>query len=72
MQPDAVANTQEVYVMEETAPGIFQWTLVQAYSDSVWYNPGVGTPSDGLGLQSSDSPQALFLIDGPAFVPDTT
>jgi hypothetical protein len=69
LAPTAVANTQEAYTLIETSPGVLGWGSLQTYSDSVWYDAGATTPSDGLGLQGASTTQAVFLQSKPAFVP---
>lgn len=69
LAPTAVANTQEAYTLIEISPGVLGWGSLQTYSDSVWYDAGATTPSDGLGLQGASTTQAVFLQSKPAFVP---
>jgi len=68
LQPDDIAHTQEVWELDTD----LLWILDMAYIDSTWYNPdpAMANATDGNGLQSAGTDQALFLKDAPAFIPD--
>ena len=50
-----------VSVVFDTAPADGVEVTILVRRGVTWYNPGVGTPSDGVPLQDTDNQAARFL-----------
>jgi hypothetical protein len=56
-----VTNLTPVVVSFGTPPANGVEVTILVRRGVTWYNPGVGTPSDGVPLQQTNNPAALFL-----------
>jgi phage tail sheath gpL-like len=59
-----ITGDDPVVVTFATAPASGSAVAILVRRGIDWYNPGVGTPSDGVPLQDTDNPIARFLRGG--------
>ena len=56
-----ISNLDPIVVSFNTPPADGVEVTIIVRRGITWYNPGEGTPSNGVPLQQTDNPQALFL-----------